>query len=210
MSRQQTILIVEDNEYNLDIAKDILEMAGYQILEAQEVDTGIKLAKTHHPDLILMDMYLPIINGYQAVQILKADPQTKDIPIVAFTALAMSEDRKRAEAVGCAGVISKPILVDNFAETVTSYLNHPTPLPSILNSIPLAFSGEQALFSTLSHDFQAPLRKIQQCCGFIQGSVPENLSEENRQFVEMIARSTEQMFELLTLNLERFREVTKC
>lgn len=210
MSKPQTILIVEDNEYNLDIAKEILEMAGYRILAAQEVATGIKLAKAHHPDLILMDMYLPVMDGYQATQILKADPRTQDIPIVAFTALAMTADRKRAEAAGCAGVISKPIIVDSFAKTVISYLNAPAPLPMVLNTVPLVFFGEQALFSTLSHDFQAPLRKIQQCCGFIKRSASEDSSEENRQFIEMIERSTEQMFELLSQNLERYRGMAKC
>lgn len=122
MSIKETILIIEDNQLNLDMARDLLERAGFLTLEAEDADKGIRLAKEKQPNLILMDMHLPILNGYEASKILKADLKTQDIPIVGFTALAMKEDEKKAIEYGCMGVIAKPINVDRFAEMVAAYL----------------------------------------------------------------------------------------
>lgn len=146
MNAQETILIIEDNQLNLDMARDLLERAGFQTLEAEDADIGIRLAKEKQPNLILMDMHLPILNGYEASKILKTDPKTRNIPIVGFTALAMEEDQKRAIEHGCMGVIAKPIDVDRFAEMVAAYLpiagnviTMPKPTSEILTetSIPL-------------------------------------------------------------------------
>lgn len=120
MTGQQkgTILIIEDNPLNLDMAQDLLEYAGFETLQAEDAETGIQLAKRHQPDLILLDLHLPIISGYDACKIMKADPQIRDIPVVAFTALAMESDHQQALSCGCTGIINKPINVDEFAETV--------------------------------------------------------------------------------------------
>lgn len=140
MSTQETILIIEDNQLNLDMARDLLKRAGFQTLEAEDAHTGIRLAKEKQPNLILMDMHLPIINGYEASKLLKTDPVTQNIPIVGFTALAMEEDQKKAIEHGCLGVIAKPINVDRFAEMVTAYLpvagsviTMPKPTPEIVS-----------------------------------------------------------------------------
>lgn len=209
MVNQSTILIVEDNDYNLQIAVELLKREGYRTLEAQDVDTGIMLARQQHPDLILMDMYLPFKDGYEATRIIKADPQTRDIPVVAFTALAMPDDCRRAQAAGCVGVISKPIVVDTFAQTVESYLDGSlsvqTPQQQMMGPKDTVDSDFQRQFSKLSHDLQGPLRKIRQFCGFIQSSDEADMSLENRQFVAGIERSVRQMED----SLESFLETTK-
>jgi signal transduction histidine kinase len=118
-----TVLIIEDNLPNLMMAKELLEVAGYQTLEAEEAEKGMALARQYQPDLILMDMHLPICNGYEASRLLKCDPQTQDITIVAFTAMAMEDEKEKALRHGCSGVISKPIDVDHFAETIAGFIN---------------------------------------------------------------------------------------
>ncbi len=117
-----TVLIIEDNLLNLDMASELLEIAGFQTFEAEDANVGLKMAREVHPDLILMDLHLPFKDGFVTTQTLKADPELKDIPVVAFTALAMREDQEKALAYGCAGVISKPIDVNNFASDVERYL----------------------------------------------------------------------------------------
>lgn len=124
MSHAAKILIVEDNEMSMKMAKTLLQVAGYDTLEADNADLGIRLAREHHPNLILMDMHLPQKSGYEASQELKSDPETGNIPIIAFTALAMREEQQRALAHGCAGVISKPIDIRHFAQTVAEFLKN--------------------------------------------------------------------------------------
>lgn len=120
--KHQTILIIEDNEMNMDIAARLLEHQQFKVLKASNSDKGMELATTLQPDLILMDMHLPIMDGFTLCKALKQNTQTSYIPIVAFTALVMEEDRKKAMACGCAGIISKPIDVASFANTVASFL----------------------------------------------------------------------------------------
>ena len=103
-----TILIVEDNEDNLVIYSTILAYAGYRVLEARDGESGIRMAQTEHPDLILMDVSIPVIDGWEATRLLKADPATANIPIFALTAHALESDRERAKAVGCDGYLPKP------------------------------------------------------------------------------------------------------
>ena len=103
-----TILIVEDNEDNLVIYSTILSHVGYRVLEARDGETGIRMAHTEHPDLILMDVSIPVIDGWEATRRLKADPETANIPIFALTAHALESDRERAKAVGCDGYLPKP------------------------------------------------------------------------------------------------------
>ncbi len=115
------ILIVEDNAKNLKLARDVLQFHGFQTVEATDGETGIDLARTHHPDLILMDIALPGIDGLAATQQLKAEQPTSDIPIVALTASVMRSDRARLEEAGFAGIIAKPIDVLRFSEQVLAY-----------------------------------------------------------------------------------------
>jgi CheY-like chemotaxis protein len=116
------ILIVEDNPANMELATDLLKPLGYVILPAETAEEGIQLATDELPDLILMDVALPGMDGLRATQQLKGDPRTQRIPIVALTAHAMSGDEARALAAGCVGYITKPIDTRGFPATVTRFL----------------------------------------------------------------------------------------
>jgi CheY-like chemotaxis protein len=118
----ELILIVEDNEKNRKLERDILQFKGYRLLEAENAEDGIRLAREHMPALILMDFQLPGMNGIEAFKILRADPQTKAIPIIAVTASAMSEDRKKMIEAGFDGLETKPINVKDFLATVAATL----------------------------------------------------------------------------------------
>jgi CheY-like chemotaxis protein len=112
MSEEQSmtrILVVEDSRTNMELAVLVLEAGGHSVLQAVDAATGIALARSECPDLILMDVQLPVMSGLEATAILKADPATRDIPIIALTALAMSGDRERIMAAGCDGYLEKPI-----------------------------------------------------------------------------------------------------
>jgi two-component system cell cycle response regulator DivK len=127
----KTILIVEDNEKNMKLLRDVLGHRGYQTLEAVTGEDGVSLAQEQHPDLILMDIQLPGISGIEAFQQLAANPQTQDIPVVAVTASAMQEERLQIEAVGFAGYQPKPIQVKAFMAYVEEFLggNESTKVP---------------------------------------------------------------------------------
>lgn len=105
----QNILIVEDNEKNRRMLRDILTYNGYKIMEAENGEEGVRMARERKPDLILMDMQLPVMDGFLAISILKKDPQTKDLKIIALTSFAMKGDRERILAAGADEYISKPI-----------------------------------------------------------------------------------------------------
>lgn len=122
LMKKETILIVEDNEMNMDIATQLLEMEGYIVLKAFDGHSCIKLVNTHLPDLILMDMQMPGQDGFEVTRLIKENPKTKDIKVVAFTALVMEEDRKNALECGCAGMITKPIEVAKFADLIAMHL----------------------------------------------------------------------------------------
>ena len=103
------ILLVEDNEMNRDMLARRLERRGYQVVMAVDGDQGVRLAQDEAPDLILMDMSLPVLDGWEATRQLKATPATQAIPIIALTAHAMSGDREKALEAGCNDYDSKPI-----------------------------------------------------------------------------------------------------
>jgi len=107
--RKKTILLVEDHEDNRNVYGTILRIFGYLVVEAQNGQEGVDLAREVVPDLILMDVAIPLIDGWQATRILKADPVTMGIPILALTALAGPEDRQLAYEVGCDGFLAKPV-----------------------------------------------------------------------------------------------------
>jgi two-component system, cell cycle response regulator DivK len=118
----ERILIVEDNPVNLQLAQFLLKAAGFAVDSAGTAPEGVDKARASLPDLILMDVELPGMDGLTATRLLKADPATKAIPVVALTANAMRGDRERCLEAGCAGYISKPISAKEFAGTVSSYL----------------------------------------------------------------------------------------
>lgn len=103
------ILIIEDSPTNMMLAVAVLESAGHTPIEAERASAGIEIAHLEHPDLILMDIQLPDMDGMEATRILKADPDTQDIPIIAVTAFAMKGDRERILEAGCDGYIEKPL-----------------------------------------------------------------------------------------------------
>ncbi len=104
-----TILIVEDNAANMKLAVLLLGKAGHESITAADAETGLTLARTRQPDLILMDIQLPAMDGLTATALLKKDPATAAIPILALTAMAMKDDREKSIAAGCDGYIAKPL-----------------------------------------------------------------------------------------------------
>jgi two-component system cell cycle response regulator DivK len=117
-----TILIVEDNEKNMKLARDVLQSRGYTTLEAVTGEEGVRLATERKPDLILMDIQLPGINGIEALQQVRADPGCARIPVVAFTASVTPTDRTQISEAGFDGFLSKPINLKEFLETVKRVL----------------------------------------------------------------------------------------
>ena len=113
------ILIVEDDEKNMRLARDVLQSNGYATLEAVTGEDGVLLAQERKPDLVLMDIQLPGINGIEALRRLRADPRTTKIPVIAFTASVLHSDRAQFTAVGFDAFISKPISLREFLDTVS-------------------------------------------------------------------------------------------
>ncbi len=117
------ILVVEDNERNLKLLRDVLEYAGYDVRVARTGEEGVTLALKEPPDLVLMDLQLPGIDGTEVLRQLRASPRTAGIPVVAVTAQAMREDRERALAAGFNGYVEKPISVRNFPDQIRGFLS---------------------------------------------------------------------------------------
>lgn len=118
----QRILVVEDNERNLKLIRDVLQFAGYEIVEATSGEQGVALAQDCEPDLVLMDLQLPQMDGTEALRILRESPRTRDVPVVAVTAFAMREDRERAFGAGFDGYLQKPISIRALPEQVRGFL----------------------------------------------------------------------------------------
>jgi len=106
---QPTILVVDDNPTNLKLVSDVLEFDGYEIIKAEDAEQAQALLKDRLPGLILMDIALPGMDGLTLTRLLKADPRTQRIPIIALTAFAMKGDEEKATAAGCDGYVTKPI-----------------------------------------------------------------------------------------------------
>ena len=117
----ELILIVEDNEKNLKLVRDLLRFKGYRTLEASSAAQGIALAGEHSPDLVLMDIQLPDLDGISALGRLRADPTTAPLRVVALTAFAMKDDRERFVGAGFDDYLVKPIDVKQFPEQVRQY-----------------------------------------------------------------------------------------
>ena len=118
----ELILIVEDNENNRMLVRDVLQSRGYQTAETDNAEEGLRLARASQPALILMDIQLPGMNGMDALRLLRADAATRDIPVMAVTASAMTHDRHKIMATGFDAYQSKPINVREFVEAVRSLL----------------------------------------------------------------------------------------
>lgn len=117
----ELILIVEDNDKNLKLARDVLQYQGFRTLEAMTAADGIALAAEYRPDLVLMDIQLPDADGVSALQRLRAEPSTRSIPVVALTAFVMQADRERISAAGFDGYLAKPIDVRSFPDQIRRY-----------------------------------------------------------------------------------------
>jgi two-component system, cell cycle response regulator DivK len=116
------ILIVEDNAANLTLTIFLLQSAGHTVISAANAEAALTLARNEHPNLILMDIQLPGMDGLQATALLKRDDSTRDIPVIALTALAMKGDEERIRAAGCNGYIAKPLAYRDFLAIITAQL----------------------------------------------------------------------------------------
>ncbi|HMH50848.1 MAG TPA: response regulator [Candidatus Acidoferrum sp.] len=122
----ELILIVEDNEKNRKLVRDVLTFKGYRLAEAETGEDGVRLAKELRPDLVLMDIQLPGINGITALGQIRDDPAIRDTPVIAVTASAMTQDRQKIMAAGFNGYQSKPINVKDFLAAVRAMLDQKT------------------------------------------------------------------------------------
>ena len=118
----KTVLVVEDNELNMKLFHDLLEAHGYNIIQTRNGLEALELARTHRPDLILMDIQLPEVSGLEVTKWIKEDDELRAIPIIAVTAFAMKGDEERIRQGGCEAYLSKPISIGKFVETVKTYL----------------------------------------------------------------------------------------
>jgi two-component system cell cycle response regulator DivK len=116
------ILVVEDNPANMTLAIFLLQSAGHSVLSATDAEAGLALAREEHPNLILMDIQLPGMDGLEATALLKRDDATRAIPVIALTALAMNGDEARIRAAGCDGYIAKPLVYRDFLATISAQL----------------------------------------------------------------------------------------
>jgi CheY-like chemotaxis protein len=121
------ILLVEDNEMNRDMLSRRLERKGYEVVIAVNGQEGVELVSSTRPDLILMDLSLPIIDGWEATRRIKADPATASIPVIALTAHAMAEDRAKAMAAGCDDFDIKPVDLPRLLEKIDALLRRSPP-----------------------------------------------------------------------------------
>jgi two-component system cell cycle response regulator DivK len=117
-----TVLYIEDNLENRILVRRILTAEGYEILEAESASAGLELAQNHKPQLVLVDINMPHLDGLSLASIMKADPALQAIPVVALTANVMKGDRERTLAAGCDGYIQKPIDVDFFPQQIARFM----------------------------------------------------------------------------------------
>jgi two-component system cell cycle response regulator DivK len=117
------VLIVEDNVANMKLATFLLQSAGHTVLGATDAEAGLMLARGEQPNLILMDIHLPGMDGLEATALLKQDTATHSIPVIALTALAMKGDEERIRAAGCDGYIAKPMRYQEFLATIAAQLS---------------------------------------------------------------------------------------
>lgn len=117
------ILVIEDTDDNRRIFRDLLTSANFEVIEATDGEKGVAMAAAERPDLILMDIQLPVVDGYEATRRIKANPSLQHIPVIAVTSYALSGDEAKARAVGCNGYIAKPFSPREVLEAVRSFLH---------------------------------------------------------------------------------------
>ncbi len=121
---EEKILVIEDTPVNMELVTDLLEVAGYQVIQAETAETGIERAQAEHPDLILMDIGLPEMDGPEVLQHMQADENLKDLPVIALTAHAMAGDREKYLALGFNDYVTKPIVDEaTLISTIERFLN---------------------------------------------------------------------------------------
>ncbi len=118
----ELILVVEDNDKNRKLVRDVLQVKGYRVIEADSAETALTLAAEQTPDLVLMDIHLPGMSGIQALARLREAPATRAVPVLAFTASVMPQDRREIMSAGFDGFLAKPINLKEFLATVTATL----------------------------------------------------------------------------------------
>jgi two-component system cell cycle response regulator DivK len=118
----ELILLVEDNDKNRKLARDVLQVKGYRVIEAESAEAGLVLAAEQQPDLVLMDIHLPGMDGLQALTRMREGPATRAIPVIAFTASVMPQERSKIKAAGFDALIAKPIDLKEFVATITTLL----------------------------------------------------------------------------------------
>jgi len=121
--KPRRILVVEDNPLNLKLVRDVLNFAGYDVIEAQSGEEGLRVAQEDPPDLVLMDLQLPGIDGTETLRRLRQGTLGRDVPVVAVTAFAMAEDKDRASRAGFDGYVEKPISVRALPGQIEAFLN---------------------------------------------------------------------------------------
>ena len=119
---KKRILVIEDNPVNRKLMRVLIAMADLEVLEAAEAETGIALARERRPDLILMDIQLPGMDGLDATRVIKSDPDLEGIAVVAVTSFAMAGDEEKAREAGCSGYITKPINTRTFVTEISKYM----------------------------------------------------------------------------------------
>ena len=122
-----TVLVIEDNPANMTLSTFLLESAGHTVLSATDAEAGLTIARSAQPNLILMDIQLPGMDGLEATALLKGDAATRAIPVIALTALAMKGDEERIRAAGCDGYIAKPLAYKEFLAMISQLLTPTAP-----------------------------------------------------------------------------------
>ena len=122
MAESKTVLVVEDNDKNMRLFRDLLLVKGYKVLDSANGKGGLELAKRHLPDLIIMDWFMPVMNGKEAISLLKASASTKEIPVLVVTASAMSNQIQEVQHSGCNDYLHKPIDIAEFFQKVETLL----------------------------------------------------------------------------------------
>jgi two-component system cell cycle response regulator DivK len=121
----RTILVVEDQEDNRQILRDLLGSAGFRMIEANDGAQALTAARSHRPDLILMDIQLPLVDGYEATRSIKRDPELKHIPVIAVTSYALSGDEQKAREAGCDAYVAKPYSTRHLLAKIGQFLEQP-------------------------------------------------------------------------------------
>jgi len=121
----KTILVVEDQEDNRQILRDLLASSGFLMIEAHDGEQALAMARSQRPDLILMDIQLPVVDGYEATRSIKRDPELKHIPVIAVTSYALSGDEERAREAGCDAYVAKPYSTRHLLAKIGQFLKRP-------------------------------------------------------------------------------------